>query len=96
MILRITTVCIFSRYLLPYKTLWEEGQATKNLLTLVELLHIRRSYHGDAMVVHDAVVVHTQAITHCKTNHDNSFYPSYLNQEIKLNSINMSSLSGKE
>lgn len=57
---------MFSKCLLPYKTLREEGQTTKNLLTLVELLHIRRSYHGDTMVVHDALVVHTQAITHCK------------------------------
>lgn len=64
----IWPVCV-----LPCKALREEGQTTKNLLTLVELLHIRRRYHCDTMVVHDAKVVHAQAITHCNTNHDNKF-----------------------
>lgn len=51
--------------LLPCKALREEGQTAKNLCTLVELLHIRRCYHCDAVVVQDTVVVHAQAITHC-------------------------------
>lgn len=58
-------VCV---YLLPCKALRKEGQTPKNLITLVELLHIRRCYHGDAMVVHDTIV-HTQTVAHCNTNH---------------------------
>lgn len=82
-------------YLLPRKALREEGQTAKNLLTSVELLHIRRGHHGDAMVVHDAEVVHTQTITHCRkiTTNLNQFI---LNPEIKLNLLNISNITGTE
>lgn len=58
----------FDLSLSPFKALRAEGQATKNLLTLVELLHIRRRYHGDAVAVRDTVVLHSQAITRYDAN----------------------------
>lgn len=64
--------------LLPFKTLRKEGQATKNLLTLVELLHIGGCDQGDPVVVHDAQVVHTQTIAHCSTEQDYAFKPIHL------------------
>lgn len=63
---------------LPCKALRKEGQTTKNLLTVVELVHIRRRYHGDAIVVHDAEVVHTQTVTNYNKNHDNRYQLIYL------------------
>lgn len=58
---------------LPCKALREEGQAPKNLLTVVELLHIRRRDHCETVVVHDAKVVQSQAVTYCNPHHDISF-----------------------
>lgn len=49
---------------LPCEALREESQAPENLGTLVELVYVGRSNHGDALVVHDAEAVHAQAITH--------------------------------
>lgn len=67
-LLGILYYSVWPLVLLPSKALMEEGQAAKYLLTSVKLVHIRRCYHGDAMVVHDSKVVHTQTITHCNKN----------------------------
>lgn len=47
---------------IPREALWVEGQATKNLRTSVELLHIRSRYHGGAAAVYGSVVVHAWTV----------------------------------
>lgn len=58
---------LWTEFFIPSEALGVEGQATKNLGTFIELLHVRSRYHRGAAAVHGSMVVHTRTVTRCDT-----------------------------